>query len=162
MDKRMFGGLLVLAAASLLGICNTIIPTAFWFAAMLGILLAIGIAVWMLLSCKSLDVMADISAALTGCIWGVLLGISLMAGWLKLLTKRSMHPYDEAAYGIICVVSLLLALIVLGFDIALNEKKQSFRRFALQGSIAVSLTPVAMGPAYILMLVFEVILSGYV
>lgn len=161
MDKRMIGGILVLVLGLLLGICNIGWPI-FSHITLLSICLTIGISILMLRRCKCSDVMADPSAALTGCMWGILLGISLVAGWFKLLTKRRMHPYDEAAYGIICVMSLLLALIVWLFDITHNQKKLSFRRFLLQSCIAASLVVPMVLPAMHIMMFFEGILSQYV
>lgn len=162
MGKRRVAGLLVLTMGLLLGICNTVMPTAFGFMAMCGIILVIGISIWMLRRCGSADVMADPSAALTGCIWSIMLGVGLVAGICKQSTERSMHPYDEAAYDMIIVLCLLLALIVWLLDMTVNKKKHSFRRVLLQCGITIGLAPAVMGPARILMLVFEIIFSGYV
>ena len=46
MGKRRVAGLLVLTMGLLLGICNTVMPTAFGFMAMCGIILVIGISIW--------------------------------------------------------------------------------------------------------------------
>lgn len=162
MAKRRLGGVLVLSLGLLLLICNTIIPT---FMGQIGAFFhipLIGISILMLCRCSKSDVLADVSAAFTGCAWGILMGIGLVAGWLKLITQRRQHPYDEAAYGIIFVIELCMAVIILLIDIVHNAKKLSFRRFLLQGAITICITPLAMGPAYVLMLIFEIILSGYV
>ena len=132
-NKRM-AGLWVLILGLLLGIWNMDTP-AFSGIAIFGNILTIGISILMLYKCKRSDIMADLHAAIVGSSWGVLLGISLTAGVCKLFNSRSVHPYDEAAFGIICVVSLLLVLIIGWIDGTVNAERRSFRRFLLQGCI---------------------------
>ena len=132
-NKRM-AGLWVLILGLLLGIWNMDTP-AFSGIAIFGNILTIGISILMPYKCKRSDIMADLHAAIVGSSWGVLLGISLTAGVCKLFNRRSVHPYDEAAFGIICVVSLLLVLIIGWIDGIANAERRSFRRFLLQGCI---------------------------
>lgn len=162
MRKRQIAGLIVLTAGLVLGVCN--MEGWFLFIPLSAVAncLPMALAALILLRSKKSDVMADVSAAVVGCLWGVLLGIALTAGFGKLLTSRAAHPYDEAAYGIIFAVSLLLVMIIWLMDFIRYEQKISFRRFLLQGFIAASLVLPTVVPAFHVMNFFEGILSQYV
>lgn len=103
-----------------------------------------------------------LSEIMVGCLWGGLGGTALTAGFLKLITSRRAHPYDEVAYGVIFAVALLLALVVWVADMLCNEETYSFRRFAFEVGTAILVVLPATVPAYFLMAFFEGILSQYV
>ena len=103
-----------------------------------------------------------LSEVMIGFLWGCLGGTALTAGFLKLLTSRRAHPYDEVAYGVIFVVALLLALVVWVVDMVCNEETYSCRRFAFEVGIAILVVLPATVPAYFLMAFFEGILSRFV
>ena len=103
-----------------------------------------------------------LSEVMVGFLWGCLGGTALTAGFLKLITSRRAHPYDEVAYGVIFVVALLLALVLWVADVACNKETYSFRRFAFEVGVAILVVLPATVPAYFLMTFFEGILSGFV
>ena len=103
-----------------------------------------------------------LSEIMVGCLWGGLGGTALTAGFLKLITSRRAHPYDEVAYGVIFAVALLLALVVWVADMLCNEETYSFRRFAFEVGTAILVVLPATVPAYFLMAFFEGILSRFV
>ena len=162
MRRPCFAGLLVLFTGLFMTACS-----------FSGLLLGfpIGLAVnalpllvgtWMLLRRSESSLASDFSIALTGCLLGVLLGIALTSGFLKLLTSGKAHPYDEAAYGILFALSLMLAVTVWIIDLTRNLAHFSLRRLVLQGIITASLVLPSVLPAAKTMAFFEGILSKFV
>ena len=161
MKQGVKAALPVFALGLVLGIWNTDTPfyTPLGY---LGIAVTALIAILMLCGCRHSAAMADRSASMVGCLQGLLMGVGLAAGISKLLTRRRMHPYDEVAYGMLCVLSLLLVMLVFWVDIRRNKEKLSFGRFTLQGAIALIIAPMTVFPACQIMRVFEFILGIYV
>ena len=120
------------------------------------------LAAIMLFLCHKSQMMADLSAALTGCLWGMGLGVGLVAGFGKLLTSRRVHPYDEMAFGILVLLAILMIVAVGLVDAMRNEKRLSWGRFAWECAIAFSLIVPTCWPAARLMAYFESILSTWV
>lgn len=163
MARRMIPGWMVLAIGMILAACSVSNPLLPLPVGILVHFLPIGIvSATMLLRCKKSDLMADISAAIVGCLWGSALGIALSAGFLKLITSRSAHPYDEMAYGVLVVLALLAIAGIWLVDFIRKENGYSFRRFLLEGCIAACLVLPNMIPAMQVMAFFEGILSKLV
>lgn len=158
MKKRWIGGLVLLMMSLVMWVGSWNVIGLFFVGSFFAVrFLWVGVLVYclplllsavILLRCKKSNVMADASAAITGCLWGLLLGTALVAGFLKLITPRKAYPYDEPAFGVIFVAAVALGLITFVIDCIRNENRLSFRRFALQCGIAASLTLPAIVPAY--------------
>lgn len=107
--------------------------------------LPILVALMMLLRCKRSAVMADASAAIAGCLYGVCLG-SVYPAFVAMLWFG-----DGTADGrgvIFFVAALLLTVLVCVMDCLRNKKKLSARRFLLETCIALSLIGPMFAPAY--------------
>lgn len=172
MKKRWIGGLALLAVSLAMWVGNWNMIGLFFAGSLFAVrFLWVGVLVYclplllsavILLCCKKSDVMADASAAITGCLWGLLLGTALAAGFLKLITPRKAYPYDEPAFGVIFVAAVALGLITFVIDCIRNGNRLSFRRFALQCGIAASLTLPAIVPAIRVIYFFESLLGEFV
>lgn len=158
MKKRWIGGLVLLIVSLAMWVGNwnmiglffagSLFAVRFHWIGVLVYCLPLLLSAVILLCCKKSDVMADASAAITGCLWGLLIATALTAGFLKLITPRKAYPYDELAFGVIFVAAVVMGLITLVIDCIRNENRLSFRRFALQCGIAASLTLPAIVPVY--------------
>lgn len=151
MAKRYMGGLIVLALGLALMACHILDNYTLYLnygvqeGLMLVHILPIGVALLMLLRCKRSNVMADPSAAVAGCLYGVCLG-SVYPAFVAMLWFG-----DGTADGrgvIFFVAALLLTALVCVMDCLRNKKKLSARRFLLEGCIAVSLIGPMFVPAY--------------
>ena len=151
MAKRYIGGLMVLALGLALMACHILDNYTLYLnygvqeGLMLVHILPIGVALLMLLRCKRSNVMADPSAAVAGCLYGVCLG-SVYPAFVAMLWFG-----DGTADGrgvIFFVAALLLTALVCVMACLRNKKKLSARRFLLEGCIAVSLIGPMCTPAW--------------
>lgn len=163
MDKSYLAGGMVMLLGITLAVSgsNMFLFDKIWIvAAMEGLPLLL--AAIMLLRCRKSQILADFSAALTGCLWGMGLGVALMAGFLKLIVSGRAHPCDELAYGILILLMLILICTVGLVDALRNRERLSLGRFVWECIIAFSLIWPTLLPAAKLMQYFEAILSLYV
>ena len=107
--------------------------------------LPILVALMMLLRCKRSAVMADASAAIAGCLYGVCLG-SVHPAFVAMLWFGDGTADGTGA--IFFVAALLLTVLVCVMDCLRNKKKLSARRFLLETCIALSLIGPMFAPAY--------------
>ena len=151
MAKRYIGGLMVLALGLALMACYIIDHYTLYLrygvqeGLMLVHILPIGVALLMLLRCKRSAVMADPSAAVAGCLYGVCLG-SVYPAFVAMLWFGDGTADGTGA--IFFVAALLLTALVCVMDCLRNKKKLSARRFLLEGCIAVSLIGPMGTPAW--------------
>jgi hypothetical protein len=152
MAKRYIGGLIVLALGLALMACHILDNYTLYlnYGVQEGLMivhsLPIGVALLMLLRCKRSNVMADPSAAVAGCLYGVCLG-SVYPAFVAMLWFADGEPVDGIGV-IFFLAALLLTVLVCVMDCLQNKKKLSFRRFLLEACIAGSLIGPMFVPAY--------------
>ena len=152
MGKKQVGGLIVLALELALMAYHIIDQYTFYlkYGVQGGLIivhsLPIGVSLLMLLRCKRSKVMADPSAAIVGCLYGVCLG-SVYPAFVAMLWFADGEPVDGIGV-IFFLAALLLPVLVCVMDCLQNKKKLSFRRFLLEACIAGSLIGPMFVPAY--------------
>lgn len=108
------------------------------------------------------DGVAILLAGAQGILWGITAAAALGLMGCSISPWYLQHPYDQAAFAIISLLSVLLISVIFVADLMKHEETNSAKRMFLQFCITASLALPACIPAMELMEYCEGILSQFV